>query len=398
MRIIQIIRSVDPRGGGPIEGIIRQNEAMGLDGQRELVSLDPPDAPFLKDLALPVHAMGVTPYAELRRNKLAGFGYSPRLISWLKSHSRNYDCAIVHGLWNYAAVGASRALPGGDLPYFLISHGMMDPWFRKTYPLKHQVKQVSWLLFEGRLAAGAEALLFTTEEERALAQGEFFGHSYNGEVVRYGTGGPEGDPVADIAAFAAACPGVAGRPYLIYLSRIHPKKGCDLLIRAFARVASRASDLQLVMAGPDQTGWVPKLKSEADHLGIADRVHWPGMLQGAAKWGAFRGADAFVLPSHQENFGIVVAESLACGTPVLISDKVNIWREIAAARAGYVAPDDIKGATSLLNQWLATNSVERQEMRARARAVFDTHFEARAAALDMLSKMRSAVEKSGQRR
>lgn len=395
MRVLQIIRSVDPRGGGPIEGIIRQNAAMGLDGQQELVSLDSPDAPFLKDLGLPVHTMGVVPHAEIRHNKLAGFGYSPRLIPWLKSNSRTYDCAVVHGLWNYAAVGASRVLPKSDLPYFLISHGMMDPWFRKTYPLKHQMKQFSWLFFEGRLAAGAEALLFTTEEERALAQGEFFGHAYNGEVVRYGTGGPEGDHAADLAAFAIACPDLAGRPYLIYLSRIHPKKGCDLLIRAFAGVASRTPDLQLVMAGPDQTGWAAELKAEAEQFGVGERVHWPGMLQGAAKWGALRGAEAFVLPSHQENFGIVVAESLACGTPVLISDKVNTWREITAAQAGYVASDDADGATSMLNRWLATSSAERAGMRVRARAVFDTHFEATAAARDMLAKMRAAVEKSG---
>ena len=178
MRIIQIIRSVDPRGGGPIEGIVRQDAVMGLDGPGEVVSLDPPDAPFLKDSPLRVHALGATPYAKIGGNKLAGFGYSPRLIPWLKGNSRIYDCAIVHGLWNYAAVGASRALPGGDLPYFVFSHGMMDPWFRKTYPLKHQFKQVSWLMFEGRLAAGAQALLFTTEEERALAQGQFFGHAF----------------------------------------------------------------------------------------------------------------------------------------------------------------------------------------------------------------------------
>ncbi len=398
MKILQIIRSVDPRGGGPIEGILRRNAAMESDGGRELLSLDPPDAPFLSDFPLPVHAMGVIPYAEIGRNKLASFGYSARLVPWLKSNLGAYDCAIVHGLWNYAAVGTSRVLPNGKLPYFVFSHGMMDPWFRKTYPTKHQIKQLSWLLFEGRLVAGAEALLFTTEEERILAQGEFLGHAYNGEVVRYGSGAPEGDATADLAAFATACPGVAARPYLIYLSRIHPKKGCDLLIRAFAKAASRAPHLQLVMAGPDQTGWVTQLKAQADELGVGPRVHWPGMLQGAAKWGAFRGAEAFVLPSHQENFGIVVAESLACGTPVLISDKVAIWREVVSAQAGYVAPNDAEGATSLLSRWLETPAAERVQMRVRARAAFKTHFEAKAAAQDMLSRMRAAVERSDQRR
>ena len=391
MRILHIIRSVDPRSGGPIEGILRQDVAMGAGGVREIVSLDPPDAPFLTDLPIAVHAMGVIPYNSLSTNNLARFGYSPRLVPWLQRNVQAYDCAVVNGLWNYAAVGSSRVLPGGSLPYFLFSHGMMDPWFRKASPLKYQAKQLSWLLFEGRLAAGAEALLFTTDEERALAEGQFFGHAYNGQVVRYGTSGPEGEPAADASAFAAACPGVAGRPYLIYLSRIHPKKGCDLLVKAFAAVASRAPDLQLVMAGPDQTGWMAELKAQAHRLSVADRVHWPGMLQGAAKWGAFRGAEAFVLPSHQENFGIVVAESLACGTPVLISDKVNIWREIATVNAGYVEADDVAGTTSLLKRWLDTPPPLRAEMRVRARSVFESHFEAKAAAQDMLAKMQVAV-------
>lgn len=391
MRILQIIRSVDPRGGGPIEGILRQNAAMGSNGRREIVSLDPPDAPFLKDYPIPVHAMGSTPFAELGRSKLSGFGYSPRLIPWLRRNLKAYDCAVVNGLWNYAAVGASRVLPGGDLPYFLFSHGMMDPWFRRTYPAKHAVKQLSWLLFEGRLAAGAHALLFTTEEERRLAEGEFRGYGYRGDVVRYGTSGPVGDPAGDVDAFQAVCPGLGARPYLLFLSRIHPKKGCDLLVEAFARAAPSVPDIQLVVAGPDQTGWAAELKEQALRLGVAERVHWPGMLQGAAKWGAFRGAEAFVLPSHQENFGIVVAESLACGTPVLISDKVNIWREIEAAEAGYVAPDDLEGTIRLLTRWFQSSGPVRDEMRRRAREIFEACFDARAAAEDMLAKMEAAV-------
>ena len=397
MRILQIIRSVDPRGGGPIEGVVRQNAALGSDGVREIVSLDPPDAPFLKDLPIAVHPMGVTPYDEIGRSKLAAFGYSPRLIPWLKENARAYDCAVVNGLWNYAAVGPSRVLPKGELPYFVFSHGMMDPWFRKTYPIKHQVKQASWLLFEGRLAAGAEAVLFTTEEERTLAEGQFVGHAYRGEIMRYGTSAPSGEPEADARAFREACPSLGGRPYLLFLSRIHPKKGCDLLIRAFAAVASSEPDMQLVMAGPDQTDWAAQLKVEANRLGVGARVHWPGMLQGSAKWGAFRCAEAFVLPSHQENFGIVVAESLACGAPVLISDKVNIWREIVASDAGYVAPDDEAGTVSLLRRWMATPASARRHMRAQARAAFEAFFDVRLAAQDLLQRMEAAVNKPASR-
>src|SRR6185369_13539161 len=131
------------------------------------------------------------------------------------------------------------------------------------------------------------------------------------------------------AAFFAAFPALKGRQFLLFLGRVHPKKGCDLLIRAFAKSLDKiAPDMDLVMAGPDQVNWVPELKALTKRLGVDNRVHWPGMLTGALKWGAFHSADALVLPSHQENFGIAVAEAMACCTPALISDKVNIWREV----------------------------------------------------------------------
>ena len=97
------------------------------------------------------------------------------------------------------------------------------------------------------------------------------------------------------------------------------------------------------MAGPDEGGLRPVLETQAQRLRIDGRVHWTGMLEGDLKWGAFHAADAFVLPSHQENFGVAVAEALACGLPVLISDKVNIWPDIAQDEAGIVNPDTAEG-------------------------------------------------------
>jgi glycosyltransferase involved in cell wall biosynthesis len=163
--------------------------------------------------------------------------------------------------------------------------------------------------------------------------------------------------------------------YILYLSRIHPKKGCDLLVDAFASVADANPDLFLIVAGPDQTGWVKTLQDQASHLGVADRILWPGILQGDAKWGAYYGCEAFILPSHQENFGIVVAEALACGKPVLITDKVNIWREISAAKAGLVAPDTSEGVKQLLQQWLSLSPEERAAMGDAARRCFEERFD-----------------------
>jgi glycosyltransferase involved in cell wall biosynthesis len=378
MRILHIIASADPSGGGPIEGIVQQCRSLPRDSACEIVSLDPPDAPFLKDIPATVHALGRGRYEDRTRSRLSRFAFSRRLIPWLREHGREYDILIVNGLWNYASVGASLILPRLGVPYVVYVHGMMDPWFRATYPWKHGLKQLFWLLFEGRLMHHARAALFTTEEERDRARGQFFGHRYRERVVAYGIDDVPADAETHTRPFRDIVPGLGDRPYLLFLGRIHPKKGCDLLVEAWAGQAKAYPETDLVIAGPDQTGLVAPLKARADALGIGSRLHWPGTLRGAKKWGALKGADAFILPSHQENFGVAVAEALACGTPVLISDKVNIWRDVRATGAGLVAADDVAGTATLLSTFFALDRHGRARMRAAARQCFLENYDMKA--------------------
>ncbi|HEX4508314.1 MAG TPA: glycosyltransferase [Alphaproteobacteria bacterium] len=370
MRILHIIHSVDPAGGGPVEGLIRQCEALP-DCRCEVVTLDPPDAPFLKDFPLPLHALGV----RTAKGRLSRFGYTPHLVPWLKGHAGDYDIAVVNGLWNYASAGSSRILPKLPVPYVVYPHGMMDPWFRKAYPAKHWLKQLFWTFFDGRLMEHARSALFTCEEEMILARGQFRGHPYRERVARYGCGAAPGD----------LGPPALDRPYLLFLGRLHPKKGCDLLIRAYAEVAP---DIDLVMAGPDQVGWMTELQALAHRLGVGDRTHWPGLLTGPAKWGALKGAEAFILPSHQDSFGVAVGEALGCGTPALITDKVNIWREVRAGGAGLVETDSVAGIANMLRSYLALGKAERDEMRTAARACFAEHFDMNATAAKTLEIFR----------
>src|SRR5207253_5868060 len=111
--------------------------------------------------------------------------------------------------------------------------------------------------------------------------------------------------------------------------------------------------IHLVMAGPDELGWQRSLAGLASRLGLDARITWTGMLNPALRWGALTSAEVFVLPSHQENFGIAVVEAMACGLPVLISNKVNIWREVEADGAGWVSDDTFEGVATLLKKWLA---------------------------------------------
>jgi len=133
--------------------------------------------------------------------------------------------------------------------------------------------------------------------------------------------------------------------------------------------------MHLVLAGPDECGWRAHLERLARQRGIEARITWTGPLYGEMKWGAMRAAEVFAVPSHIENFGITIAEAMSCGVPVLISDQVNIWREIQADEAGFVAPADKEGATSLLTRWLAASGRQRQHMKDNALACFRSRFD-----------------------
>jgi len=146
------------------------------------------------------------------------------------------------------------------------------------------------------------------------------------------------------------------------------------------------------MAGPDQAGLAGDLKALASKLGIADRITWPGMLSGDLKWGAFQSADAFILPSHQENFGIAAVEALGCGVPVLISNQVNIWREIREDGVGLIENDDQSGADHLIRRWLNLSDPEREQMRAAAIPSFNSRFEIHRAARSMVEEICATME------
>jgi glycosyltransferase involved in cell wall biosynthesis len=178
-------------------------------------------------------------------------------------------------------------------------------------------------------------------------------------------------------AFGARCPDLLGKRFLLFLGRLHPKKGCDLLIKAFAQIGTGHPDLHLVMAGPDPANWREELSTELPAGELSERVHWPGMLQGEAKWGAFAASEVFVLPSHQENFGIAAVEALASAKPILLAHPVNIAPDIERAGCGLVEDDTLEGTKRLLMRWLALSDVERQAMSDRAIAMFQDCYDMR---------------------
>ena len=376
MKILQVIHSMNPAAGGPIEHLKQISHSlkeMGYDV--EIACLDSPNAKWILESDLNMHALGPG---------MTKYGHSKKFLPWVKKHALEYDVVIVRGLWQYCGFAVWKALYNADIPYFVFPHGMLDPWFGRRYPIKHIKKWLYWPWAEYRVLRDAKAVLFTCEQERILARKSFWLYKCREEVVNYGIALPPEDKSIKKELFLNKFSQLRGKRLVLFLGRIHPKKGCDILIEAFAKVCEQDTSLHLVIAGPDQIGWQKKLQTLSRKLKIEGRVTFTGLLKNNLKWGAYYASEVFMLPSHQENFGIAVVEALACDLPVLISDKVNIWREIISDKAGLAGKDDVESTKNMFKQWLELSNEEKEDMKKNTKRCFYNRFEIHKAAESLL--------------
>ena len=384
MHLLHVISSMDPVNGGPSQGIRNLDLAMRNEGVvREVVCLDPPDSSYLSKDEFTIHALG--PWRSQWR-------YSSKLIPWLYANVNRFDIIIINGLWAYHSYAAWKVLhelknkfPAKKMPKVLVMpHGMLDPYFQRTKErwLKAIRNWVYWKLIEGNVVNDADGLLFTCQTELLLARETFVPYHPKKEYnAGYGIKPPPGYHHSMSDAFYERCPQLKGVPYLLFLGRIHPKKGVRMLTDMYAevykaRVSAGLTMPTLVIAGPGWNSEYGKLltKQLSRTPEMRSVIYTPDMLTDDAKWGAFYGCEAFVLPSHQENFGIAVVEALACAKPVLISDQVNIWREVADGGAGLVENDNDIGVKNLLTRWMEMTDKEKAQMGKAAKNVYLTRF------------------------
>jgi glycosyltransferase involved in cell wall biosynthesis len=411
MHLLRVIHSMKPAGGGPAQGLRNVlPELARLGCTNEVVCMDAPVEVAAWQDSFPVHALGPVTGSWS--------GYS-NLARWLKGQWQRFDAVIVHGLWLYPSAAVwrvhsqfDRSGKGTGTPYLLFPHGMLDPWFQKAPErrVKAWRNRLYWHLIERRVINRARGLLFTCEQELELARSTFQGYRPRCELnVGYGIAPPPPCSMAQQQAFARACPELGQGPWLLSLGRLHPKKGLDHLIRGYLEAWRRqeCSDSKrlpaLVVAGPMEGPYARHLYQLAQQ-GMAKptkgsypngpAIHFPGMLQGEAKWGGLHGSEAFVLPSHQENFGIAVVEALACGKPVLISDQVNIWKEIVADQAGWAGQPSTASVAELLGKWFTRTESERVSAGLAAFRCYSSRFTVEAAAQGFLSGVTTALSES----
>jgi glycosyltransferase involved in cell wall biosynthesis len=378
---------VNPAGGGPIEAIVQLasvNKSLGHDV--EIACLDSPDDPWITNCLLKCYAFGPG---------FLSYRWSARFTRWLRENCHRFDAVIINGIWHYNSFGTWRILQKTNIPYFVYTHGMLDPWFKRRFPLKHLKKRLFWRWTDFRVLRDANAVLFTSEEECRLAPQSFRKFKCRPVVVNYGTAGPPFPKEPCRESFLQHFPALRDTRSFLFIGRIHEKKGVDLLLRAFFEVccSSQTACWKLVIAGP-QSHYGNKMKKLAEQLGIAERVLWTGMLSGVLKWGALYHADAFALPSHQENFGMAVAEALSCGLPVLISNRVNIWRGIQEDGAGLVEEDSQEGTVRLLKTWIEMSPCEQATIRSATRSCFERRFNVNKAASSLIETIQKYSSES----
>lgn len=335
IKILRVISSMHPSNGGPCQGIrnaIPYFQKAGI--TTEVVCMDDENSDYPITDNFTIYKVG---------NGKTSYQYQPELLKWLRNNIFNYDFVIVHGLWQYHNYAVNQTIKllkkqNRKIPKVIIMpHGMLDPYFQKATDRKWKAirNELVWSLIEKKCINQADAIFYTCEEEMRLAATTF--KTYNPKKifnVGYGIQKPPENKENLKEDFYKMYPGIKNKRYLLFLSRIHEKKGVDLLINAYKELFQHNQDVpDLVIAGPVASEYAQQMIKLASHN---QKIHFSGMLTGNAKWGAFYNCEAYLLASHQENFGIAIVEAMACKKPVLITKNINIWSEIHEGGGGWI--------------------------------------------------------------
>jgi len=284
--------------------------------------------------------------------------FSPGLWRALRENVAQFDVVQIWSVYGFSTTAAAHWCRKRRVPYLAFPHGSLDPFLRRRHRAR---KWVYTKLFAERDYRHATGILFNSSEEMCLAS-DWSGlrTSHNGVgrtqrrfVVYIGIDSKwlqRPDPAAG-QRFRQKF-GLQHSRLVVYFGRINFKKGLDILARAFAQVAHSREDLHLVLAGADDGDYLPKVRRWLAAGGALEKTTSTGLLQGEDRYAVLREAEIFALPSYTENFGQVVAEAMASGVPVVISDRVNIWPEVQQANAGLVVPCDAEATAEALRTLL----------------------------------------------
>lgn len=342
---VQVLSDLHPKYGGISAAVPALAKALTLDGVRtSIAAFGHPEEQFVP---LDLDDVDVFHWPSGRKQ----WWSTPSLERAYRETFASVDGVHLHGLWQQSSIIGSRVALAQRKPYVVSAHGMLEPWALGHHRLR---KQIYSLLTERSILRNASCLhALTTAEAAAYRR---YAGPRTVAVIPNGVSMPN-----DIspATFLAANPSLAGKRVLLFLARLHPKKGVDLLVRSFLAIASKHPDTTLVIAGPDAEGMRAHL--EALTAGHEGAVLFTGMLDAQHKWSALAAAECFVLPSHSEGFSMGVLEAMAAGKPVLLTPQCNM-PELATAAAGWLVEPAFGELTEALRFVLSRSPEQNAEV------------------------------------
>ena len=349
MRILHVMPTMSARYGGPVRACLDMAKALAGRGHEvEIYTSNYDGFGHFEDvpLGLATGLEGIqTYYFGVRGARY--FRFSPGFARAVAANVHRFDLVNIHSLYFFTTLVAGYYCARQGVPFVLRPHGSLDPYIYR----RHRARKAAIEIVQDRILKRAAAIHYTTDDE--MESSAPFGLGRPGLVLPLGLYLDDYRPLPPAGAFRRRHPQLQDRPMVLFFGRINFKKGLDLLAEAFGKIARQGIDAQLVIAGPDNEGYRARVEGWLREYGVLDRTTFTGMLEGREKLAVLRDADLFVLPSYSENFGVAVIEAMACGVPVVISDRVGVWRQVVASGAGRVCACDADDLAAVITEMLA---------------------------------------------
>ncbi|MFH1309483.1 MAG: glycosyltransferase [Candidatus Omnitrophota bacterium] len=294
-------------------------------------------------------------------------GYSPRLARNLKKRVREFDLIHIHELWHYPAFSAYRAAKRAGIPFVITAHGELTSRMRGYKSFR---KKIYMRFVQKDILKNARALHAITREEVK----DFYNLTKHGNVVHIPNGLDVEEfknlPNADI--FKNVFPETKNKKIILFLGRMHPVKGIDILAQAFGALAKNRNDVRLIIAGPDNEGYLRNIVKILKKEKALEKTVFTDMVSGELKKSLLRAADIFVLPSHSEVLGLSTLEAMVCGVPVIISKNCN-FPEVEERFAGKVI-NMTRGELCKTLDFLLDNTEIRAEMGENGKRLIEDQY------------------------
>lgn len=377
MKILQVVPSYWPamRFGGPIFSLFSLNKAIvrkGIDLTVYTTNVEL-GGEVLTNEEISIEGIKVKYFTFVKSLEWlgpTGWQFSPVMKNALKISIKDFDLIYIVGIWNYPVAMAARCCLRYKKPYIISPRGMLYPF---TMGTKFGKKSIYYNLVVKDILKSANAIHYTTEDESEKCH-SFLGLRKRKVVIPNGIDLSEFRDLSASRKFRERYPELKDKKVILFLGRIARIKGLDILIRAYNILAKESDEVHLFIAGGGEEGYKEKIEKQVSNSKLQKRVTFSGFLNSEEKLEAYAGSDIFVLPSYSENFGLSVVEAMACAVPVVISDKVGIYREIRDKNSGIIVKTNTESVYHGIKKLLEDESL-RKELSENGKALVKEYYD-----------------------